>query len=146
VLLTDRSFSEGEIAADVRTPNREASLIAREQDAQNFYLAVLIPEGVAFHQDPLAGTSGRPALYLFKRINGEHRLLRSTFLPSGLTAPDRTVRLELAARGSSLRVSINGTLRLEVEDPTFSVSIRPTRRSRTLSSAPRRFEPLPGAV
>ncbi|MCC6179287.1 MAG: serine/threonine protein kinase [Chloroflexi bacterium] len=113
MLVSQASFTDVEILGELSTPNREASLAVRVQDAENAYLGVFVPEGAP----QLKGRNG--GVGLFKLTNGSMSPLALSRLPAMVQVRD-TVRLRLAAHGQTLTLFLNSREVARVSDATFA--------------------------
>lgn len=107
ILASGREYHDVSFSATVSTPNREASLAVRLQDARNGYFIVFVP----FSSDD-------GLINLVKRQGGDETVLAS-YHGRLMSSMDRTAKIAITARGPLLEVRLSGTRVLRVIDSTF---------------------------
>jgi RNA polymerase sigma factor (sigma-70 family) len=108
ILASGKKYQNVSLSATLFTPNREATLGVRLQDARNGYFVVFVP----FSSDD-------GLVNLMKRLDGDETVLAS-YHGRLRSAMDRTVKITVIARGSLIEVSLSGVPVLRVVDTTFS--------------------------
>ncbi|HXR47316.1 MAG TPA: hypothetical protein VN784_07730 [Candidatus Limnocylindrales bacterium] len=108
ILASGREYHDVTLAAIVSTPNREASLAVRLQDAHNGYFIVFVP----FSSDD-------GLINLVKRLGGDETVLAS-YHGRLMSSIDRTAKITITTRGPLIEVRLSGTRVLRVIDSTFA--------------------------
>jgi len=119
ILASQSVYTDVTISAVVSTPNREASLVVRMQDAANGYVIIFLPDGISWNR-------GIGGIWVAKRIKYTERYLAyyhgENFPSLGILA-----QLSVTVIDSKISVSLNGQQVIEVIDTTFpsgSVGLR----------------------
>ena len=110
ILASRKEYGDVTFSAMARTPDREASLAIRMQDANNGYLIVFAPSGTAIL--PQAGY-----ISVVKRTDGNEATL-ATYRGRKIPVASQTVKITAIARGSLIEVQLNGVKILQTEDET----------------------------
>jgi len=111
ILVSDAMYSDVIITATVSTRNREASLAIRMKDAGNGYIIIFLPDGIAWN-------NGVGGIWIVERTNYEESIL-DYYHNQDFTVIGQSVKISIAAIGSSLKVSLNDKLVLLVNDTTY---------------------------
>ena len=110
ILASQKEYGNVTFSAKVSTPNREASMVVRMQDAENGYVIVYAP---ATKTTPQNGY-----IALIKRVaNTETNL--AIYKRRNLTG-DKSPKLTVIAHGSSIEVQLDGNRIIRASDSTFS--------------------------
>jgi len=111
IFASSRKYGDVTFSAIVGTPNREASLAFRMQDAANGYLLNFVP----------VGSPGEPNGFvrLRKRVGNDETTL-ATYQGQRLAATGKSAKIKIVARGSLIEVFLNGANVLRAHDATFA--------------------------
>jgi RNA polymerase sigma factor (sigma-70 family) len=111
ILASSKKYGDVTFSATVGTPNREASLAFRMQDADNGYILNFTP----------VGSPGEPNGFvrLRKRIGNDETTL-ATYQGPRLVATGKSAKIKVVAKGSSIQVFLNGANVLRMHDTTFT--------------------------
>ncbi len=111
ILASSEKYGDVTFSATAKTPNREASLAFRMQDAANGYILNFTP----------VGSPGEPNGFvrLRKRIDNNETTL-ATYRGQRLVATGKLAKIKVVARGSFIQVYLNGANVLRVHDSTFA--------------------------
>jgi serine/threonine-protein kinase len=112
LLVYSRSYTDFSLEATVKTPNREASLAFRIQDAANLYEAIFLPDGLAWEQN---GTGG---IWLDKRTGYIDQTLAYAH-PGPFPTAGGALRLRVVATGPLIEVFANGVRVIAVSDASY---------------------------
>jgi hypothetical protein len=107
ILASSKEYHNVTLSATVSTPNREATLAVRLQDARNGYFVVFVPY-----------SSDYGLINLMKRLDGDETVLAS-YQGQLRSAMDRTAKITVSAQGSLIEVRLSDTPVLRVVDTTF---------------------------
>ena len=111
IFASSKKYGDVTFSATVRTPNREASLAFRMQDAANGYILNFVP----------VGTPGEPNGFvrLRKRVGNDETTL-AVYQGQRLVATGKSAKIKVVAKGSSIQVFLNGANVLRAHDATFT--------------------------
>ena len=111
ILASSEKYCDVTFSATAKTPNREASLAFRMQDASNGYILNFTP----------VGSPGEPNGFvrLRKRIGNDETTL-ATYQGQRLAATGKSAKIKIVARGSLIEVFLNGANVLRAHDATFA--------------------------
>lgn len=112
LLLSKQDYGEVTFSATARSPNREASLAVRMQDAANGYLVVFVPDGLDWNR----GVGG---LWFIRRKGGAESSLGHYHGPL-FPAVNQNAKLSVVAAGDSFTIKLNGTEVLRAKDATYA--------------------------
>jgi RNA polymerase sigma factor (sigma-70 family) len=111
IFASSEKYGDVTFSAIARTPNGEATLAIRLQDANNGYLAVFAPSGT------VPNTEG--FVRLVKRVSGNEIRL-ATYQGKRLPAPGKSFKIKVVAKGPLIEVFLNGANILRAHDATFT--------------------------
>ena len=111
ILASSKKYGDVTFSALVSTPNKEASLAFRMQDANNGYILNFTP----------VGSPGEPNGFvrLRKRVDNNETTV-ATYQGPRLAATGQSAKIKVVARGSSIQVFLNGANVLRMHDTTFT--------------------------
>ena len=111
ILASSKKYGDVTFSALVSTPNKEASLAFRMQDAANGYILNFVP----------VGSPGEPNGFvrLRKRVDNNETTV-ATYQGPRLAATGQSAKIKVVARGSSIQVFLNGANVLRMHDTTFT--------------------------
>jgi DNA-directed RNA polymerase subunit RPC12/RpoP len=113
MLASEENYSDVVCSATVSTPNREASLAIRMQDAGNGYLIVFAPPRTP------CPWNRNGFIAIIKKVSGNEITLAS-YSRRDLLTIGQTANIKVIARGPSIEVRLNGLKILDVNDSTFA--------------------------
>ena len=111
IFASENKYSDISFSAVVITPNREASLAIRLQDATNGYSVVFAPGNTL-------GNNGPGFVRLNKIINGNETRL-GTYQGPRMVAAGKPAKITVVAKGTLIEVFLNGANILRVQDSAF---------------------------
>ncbi len=112
VLASSKKYGDVTFSAVVGTPNREATLAFRLQDATNGYSVVFAP-------GTTPGNDGPGFVRLNKIINATETRL-GTYQGKRMVAAGKPAKIKVVAQGSLLEVFLNGASIVRAHDSTFT--------------------------
>ena len=112
VFASSKKYGDVTLSAVVTTPNREATLAFRLQDATNGYSVVFAPGNTP-------GNDGPGFVRLNKIINANETRL-ATYQGPRMVAAGKSAKLKVVAKGSLIEVYLNGANILRAHDTTFT--------------------------
>lgn len=112
VFASSKKYGDVTFSAVASTPNREASLGFRLQDAENGYFVVVAPGHTT-------GNDGPAFVRLNKTIGGSETRL-GIYQGPRVPAPGKSAKIKIVAKGSSIQVFLNGVNILRAHDTTFT--------------------------
>ncbi len=112
VFASSKKYGDVTLSAVVTTPNREATLAFRLQDATNGYSVVFAPGNTP-------GNDGPGFVRLNKIINASETRL-ATYQGPRMVAAGKSAKLKVVAKGSLIEVYLNGANILRAHDTTFT--------------------------
>ena len=112
VFASSKKYGDVTFSAVVGTPNREATLAFRLQDATNGYSVVFAPGNTP-------GNDGPGFVRLNKIINANETRL-GTYQGKRMVAAGKSAKLKVVAKGSLIEVYLNGANILRAHDSTFT--------------------------
>ena len=112
VLASSKKYGDVTFSAVVGTPNREATLAFRLQDATNGYSVVFAPGNTP-------GNDGPGFVRLNKIINATETRL-GTYQGKRMVAAGKPAKIKVVAQGSFLEVFLNGASIVRAHDSTFT--------------------------
>ena len=112
VFASSKKYGDVTFSAVVTTPNREATLAFRLQDATNGYSVVFAPGNTP-------GNDGPGFVRLNKIINASETRL-ATYQGPRMVAAGKSAKLKVVAKGSLIEVYLNGANILRAHDTTFT--------------------------
>ncbi len=112
VFASSKKYGDVTLSAVVTTPNREATLDIRLQDATNGY-------SVVFSPGHTPGNDGPGFVRLNKMINANETRL-ATYQGPRMVAAGKSAKLKVVAKGSLIEVYLNGANILRAHDTTFT--------------------------
>jgi hypothetical protein len=113
ILASEENYRDVICSATVSTPNREASLAIRMQDAGNGYLIVFAPPRTP------CPWNRNGFIAIIKKVSGNEITLTS-YSRRNLFTIGQTANIKVIARSSSIEVRLNGLEILDVNDSTFA--------------------------
>jgi RNA polymerase sigma factor (sigma-70 family) len=112
VFASSKKYGDVTLSAVVTTPNREATLAFRLQDATNGYSVVFAPGNTP-------GNDGPGFVRLNKIINANETRL-GTYQGKKMVAAGKSAKIKVVAQGSLIEVYLNGANILRAHDTTFT--------------------------
>jgi len=112
ILASSNKYDDVTFSVVASTPNREASLVIRMQDATNGYSVVLGPGHTP-------GNDGDGFLRLNKIINANETRL-GTYQGPRMVAAGKSAKITVVAKGSLIEVFLNGANIIRAHDATFT--------------------------
>jgi hypothetical protein len=112
ILLRNEGFTDIHFEANVSTTDREVSLFFRAQDANNGYVATLLPSGLPWR------SFGPGAIYLYKVVGGVYTEITHTDF-TGAPTVGQAGYLVVDAIGSQIQARLNGDLKIDTTDNTY---------------------------
>ena len=111
IFASSKKYGDVTFSALVSTPNREASLAFRMQDADNGYILNFAP----------VGSPGEPNGFvrIRKRV-GNDETTAATYQGPRLAATGKSAKIKVVAKGPSIQVFLNGANVLRIHDTTFT--------------------------
>ncbi len=113
ILASSKEYGDVTFSAIADTPNREASLAIRMQDAANGYLIIFVPSNSP--KDP-AGF-----IRLLKRVSGNETTIATyNKQKQKLLAARQSAKIKIVAKGSLIEIFVNGVSVIRTNDSTFA--------------------------
>ena len=111
IFASSKKYGDVTFSATVGTPNREASLAFRMQDAANGYILNFTP----------VGSPGEPNGFVrLRKRMGNNETTLATYQGPRLAATGKSAKIKVVANGSSIQVFLNGANVLRAHDTTFT--------------------------
>ena len=112
IFASSKKYGDVTLSAVVATPNREATLAFRLQDATNGYSVVFAPGNTP-------GNDGPGFVRLNKIINANETRL-ATYQGPRMVAAGKSAKIKVVAQGSLIEVYLDGANILKAHDTTFT--------------------------
>ncbi|HTV43362.1 MAG TPA: sigma-70 family RNA polymerase sigma factor [Candidatus Sulfotelmatobacter sp.] len=112
ILASRTKYHDVTISTIARSPDREASIAFRMQDADNGYVVVFAPGGTS------RDDAGHIAL--IKRWEGQEQTLASYDHATAFSALGQSAKITIVAKGPLIQVRLNDVTVLHAKDGTFS--------------------------
>ena len=111
ILASSKKYGDVTFSAAVSTPNKEASLAFRMQDADNGYILNFTP----------VGSPGEPNGFvrIRKRVGNDETTV-AIYQGPRLAAAGKSAKIKVVAKASSIQVFLNGAIVLRMHDTTFN--------------------------